>query len=69
MKGFTAYHNQNFNAQRAIITVYADDVDAAREMIAFELNKPGRGAYLKRWLRDGRIVRERKEVMRLAETE
>ena len=57
MKSFTAYTKEGL----AIITVFADNEEVACYRVEQELNKPGRGGYLKRWNDDGRIVRERSD--------
>lgn len=61
MKRFTAYHTARYGGDRAIITVHASNVNDALALVEIELAKPGRGAYLKRWKRDGMIIREREQ--------
>ncbi len=43
-----------------IITIFADDAQEARQRIAEELGKAGRGHFLRDWRRDGEVVRKKK---------
>lgn len=59
MKQFTAYEKLGpFKA--AIISVFAENIEAAKIRIEEELKKPGRGGYLKKWRDDGCIIKKTK---------
>lgn len=48
-----------FRNRTSIVTVLADTADEARKRIVAELTKPGRDAYLRRWVQDGQLVVQR----------